>query len=261
MSRISDDELVLYHYRDGLTPARIAEIDDALFVDGDLRRRMNALLRTLNEVDALVPPEADAGLESRVWDAIAPRLSTTTRETPLEDASRWRAWWRHAWAPRPLALAAVLLLAALGWRYGSQGPAPMPDGPPIATTAGDPRGGERLRSWYVAEHLRTTERVLQTSANVADGSALQPDRARIADLLAQNRIYQQAAERSGDQRTAALLRRVEPVLIDLANRTESGAIQEQDGWRAHLAQSDLLFQMRVTSSALERDGARQRRPT
>ena len=38
MHTISDDDLILYHYRDGLDAARFAQIRDALSASADLRK-------------------------------------------------------------------------------------------------------------------------------------------------------------------------------------------------------------------------------
>lgn len=266
---ISDDELVLYHYRDGLSAARIAEIEDRLFIDPALRRRMNQLLAILNEVDALPLPEPDAAFEERVWTAIAPELDRQPRDPAPSVVGGWRQRLAALMAPRPIAAVAVVALVAIGTTSWLGAPAPAVP-PPIAATGDGPRvnelhGGEisgaaRVRSYYVAEHLRATERLLLTVANDR-GASVQPPPARVADLLAANRVYQQAAERSGDPRVATVLRRVEPLLIDLANRDGAGAIQDQDGWRAHLQRSDLLFQMRAVGAALSRDAARPSRPS
>jgi hypothetical protein len=42
MNTISDNDLILYFYRDGLDAGRIREIDDALFASPDLRARYTA---------------------------------------------------------------------------------------------------------------------------------------------------------------------------------------------------------------------------
>ncbi len=266
---ISDDELVLYHYRDGLTAARIAEIEDRLFIDPELRRRMNELLATLNEVDALPLAEPDPGFEARVWTAIEPELDRRPREPAPSFASGWRRGIAALLAPRPIAVLAVVALVAIGTTTyinapGPQGPPPTVasgDGPRVNEVhGGEIRGAARVRSYYVAEHLRATENLLLTVANDRGGS-VQPPPERVADLLAANRVYQQAAERSGDPRVVTVLRQVEPLLIDLANRDGTSAIQDQDSWRAHLQRSDLLFQMRAVGAALTRDAARPSRPS
>src|SRR5678815_1568029 len=66
MNTISDNDLILYFYRDGLDAARIGEIDDALFASPDLRARYTRLQQMLHAVDADPAPEPDAQFNERV---------------------------------------------------------------------------------------------------------------------------------------------------------------------------------------------------
>jgi hypothetical protein len=52
MNTISDDDLVLYHYRDGLDATRLDEIRDALAASQALRDRLASIERVLARVDA-----------------------------------------------------------------------------------------------------------------------------------------------------------------------------------------------------------------
>src|ERR1700704_3058843 len=82
MNPISDNDLILYFYRDGLDSARIAEIDDELFVSVPLRLRYTKLQRMLREIDAEPAIQPDAGFSQRVWDKLAARIEESPARRP-----------------------------------------------------------------------------------------------------------------------------------------------------------------------------------
>ena len=71
MNPISDEDLVLYHYRDGLGPARIGEIERALGTDAALSARYAELAQTLAAVPASTP-EPDAAMLISASTCVAP---------------------------------------------------------------------------------------------------------------------------------------------------------------------------------------------
>ena len=90
MHTISDDDLVLYHYRDGLDAARIDEIRDALAASANLRERYASLERVLARVDAEPEPEPDADFSARLWQKLEPRLPTRRVERRRDPGERRR---------------------------------------------------------------------------------------------------------------------------------------------------------------------------
>jgi hypothetical protein len=188
MNPVSDEDLVLYHYRDGMPRERLAEIEDALFADDALRRRYERLRAELNAAGgafAVAPP--DAGFEARIWRGVRGALP---REPVGARLSRWLA-------PREggrLAFAFTVLAAlALGWFLGRNGDAPAPV--PVAQAPLLERdAGERVLAAYLARHFETTERALLIAANgdVDDATA----RELAQQLVASNRLYASAAQRA-----------------------------------------------------------------
>jgi len=260
MSMISDDDLVLYHYRDGLDGARIAEIEDALFADPSVRARYAALRGMLEQVDALPAPEPDAGFEQRLWSGLAPRLQAPPERQP----GAWqvlRALFVLPPAPRlafvpALALALVLGVAFYAGRYSAPEPVPAPvlvD----AGHAGDSQAvAARVMQGYVAGHLRATEGLLMTASNSDDPALREANREVANSLLDSNRLYALAAARAGNLRLADFLRQLEPVLLDLANPAGDGTVQDMTGLREYLKKTDLLFQVRATEARMKREGVR-----
>ncbi|NUO75990.1 MAG: hypothetical protein HOQ32_08245, partial [Lysobacter sp.] len=100
---IRDDDLILYHYRDGLAPERVREIAAALAATPALAARYQTLRQILAAADADALPPYDPDLEKRLWQRLQPRLheapavatATVPAARPHAHARprrRWRAW-------------------------------------------------------------------------------------------------------------------------------------------------------------------------
>jgi hypothetical protein len=258
MRAVSDNDLILFHDRDGLDAARLAEIETAISGSGDLRLRYERLRNLLACVQE-PPPEPAAGFEQRLWErletriahASAPRLPAIARLRNLvQIAFPPRALPRLAWAA---GLAAILLVVAGVGFLAGRGSAPVP----MAGAPGDaPTMASRVLDSYVAGHLRATEGLLLTAVNDERGTLLAGNRELAAGLVESNRLYAAAADRAGNARLADFLRQLEPVLIELANQPASDSIETLQGLRGYLRDTDLLFQVRATESRIDADRQR-----
>ena len=252
MNTISDNDLILYFYRDGLDGARIREIDDALFASPDLRARYTRLQQMLHAVDAEPAPEPDAQFSDRLWQrldvqiaALHPSAQSRGRRGRLFDLLH------SLLVPRAAFAAACMLLLAIGVGfYAGRSTAPQPD--EIAQTRANAMA-TRVLDAYVAEHLRATEGLLLTAVN-SDDAGLVGNRDLAASLVDSNRLYAQAATRSGNARLADFLRQLEPVLLELANQSPDTSVQSIDGLRDYLKKTDLLFQVRATQARIDAAG-------
>ena len=83
---ISDDELLLYYYRDGLDAAERARIGAALGEQPDLARRMQALVARLDA--AAASPEVPVPAEVQQRWRVALERAAATDEKPESRASR-----------------------------------------------------------------------------------------------------------------------------------------------------------------------------
>jgi anti-sigma factor RsiW len=249
MNTISDNDLILYFYRDGLDAGRIREIDDALFASPELRARYTHLQQTLHAVDAEPAPEPDAQFADRVWQRLDARIAAAAPSTS------WRArlldTLHSLLVPRAAFAAACMLLLAIGIGfYAGRSTAPQPD--EIAQTRANAMA-TRVLDAYVAEHLRATEGLLLTAVN-SDDAGLVGNRDLAASLVDSNRLYAQAATRAGNARLADFLRQLEPVLLELANQSPDAPVQSIDGLRDYLKKTDLLFQVRATQARIDAAG-------
>lgn len=242
MSLVSDRELVLFHYRDGLEPARLHEIEDVLFFDAELRLRLAALRETLAATAEAWPlSEPDADFEQRIWQRVMPAIGS--RAISPSWRRRWLAWIEPL-RPAPVAFAGLVLAAlAIGFLLGQQRNEHAPAVP--ATLLAEDASSRVLRA-YLAAHLQDTERaLLVASHSPGDGESAQQ---LAADLLESNRLFAVAAERAGKRALGQFLRELEPVLIELSN--EDGTVAPALG--DEIRQRDLAFKTRAAAAALQR---------
>lgn len=241
MNPVTDRELVLFHYGDGLDPLRTAQVEQALGYDAELRLRLADLRESLAVIAAAFPaPAADEGLEARLWRRLEPQLAPRAQQTS------WRRRWLDWIEPlRPAQVAfASLLIAALGVGYllGRQESAPVaPVAPGTSALLADDAAA-RVLSAYLVAHLQDTERALLVASHSPhDGETAQQ---LAATLLDSHRLYALAADRAGKPQLAAFLRELEPVLIELAN--EQGDVSPALG--AEIVDRDLAFKSRAAAS-------------
>jgi hypothetical protein len=284
MNPITDDDLVLYHYRDGLDAQRIEQITAALATSETLRERYAAIERAVAQFgqDEIVP---DPEFSARLWQKLEPQLenagvvarenanvltgaaargqanvpagASSARSSVRVDASRpaqgvverVRSWLMPAqlW---PAFAASTVLAVAIGAAFLA-GRESATVSTPVASTEADAAAG-RVLDAYVAANLRATERVLLTASNSDDASLLEGNRELAQSLVESNRLYSLAAARAGNTRLATFLRQIEPILISLANQPGSAAVQSSEDLRQFLDTTDLLFQVRATEARLDR---------
>ena len=166
-------------------------------------------------------------------------------------------FWRFELPRWAFAVGAVALAAgsfALGRVWA---PAPAP-GPSIESVADAGTIGERLLRTEVEEHLERSQRVLVELVNADDSAPvmLASDRERAADLVAAGRLYRRSIGESGDADTRDLLEDIERVLVEIANGPDAETSNDLSGVRARISNQDLIFRLRVMTSAMR---ARDRR--
>lgn len=246
MSMISDRELVQFHYADGLSPERSAQIQQALVFDAELRLRLADLRESLAVIaDAWPVPDADAGLEARLWQRLQPGLEP--RRTGPGLRARLAAWLEPL-RPAPLAFAslvgAALVLGFVAGRHQVAPPEPVASAPLLAEDA-----SARVLAAYLGAHLRDAERALLVASHSPDDAAAA--RSLAQSLLDSNQMYALAAERAGKPALAQFLRELEPVLIELSN--EQGRVAA--GLGEQIRERDLAFKSRAAAAMAQRDFA------
>jgi len=196
---ISDDDLILYYYRDGQEAAERVRIGAALAEQPELAQRLQKLVNRLDAAAAIPEVDVPAGTLQR-WQQTLQALERipATRELRLRR--------KPFFTPQLLAAAAVVAAIAVVFQFRQQ-----------PTTAAVVQVSEAINvSPYergLAAHLANTEQQLASLQ-----SASPEERKRLVDaIIEQNRIYALAAEKVGEPQLARVLRAFTPVLQSVQN--------------------------------------------
>jgi hypothetical protein len=216
---ISDDDLLLYYYRDGLDATERARIGTALAEQPELARRLHRLVAQLDTVADLPEVPVPPHIQQR-WENALGRLAPAKSKPRLFAAFHWQA--------AAAAGVAVVLLVTVQLLLRSPQQQPIADATPVQSAY------ERGLRW----HLASTEQGL------AELNEAQPEeRARlIATIVEQNRLYALAAERANEPQLARVLRAFTPILEGLA-------VEPGDASASDVAQ--LSFELRVMQARLK----------
>ena len=227
---ISDDELLLYYYRDGLDAADRARIGAALSEQPELARRMQALVARLDAAAASPEVPVPADVQQR-WRVALERATDTDGQRETRAPRRFFDFRWPAAAAAVLAIVALNLIFQVVYRPTPEQTADVATPADVPATA-DASAYERGLKF----HLASTERQLAGLDN-----AKPEDRARLVEtIIAQNRMYALAAERAGEPQLARVLRAFAPILESLAH--------EGGDYSANVAQ--LSFELRVMQGRL-----------
>jgi hypothetical protein len=256
MKHPSDDELVLFYYRESPDAKGVAAHLEGC---AGCRASLDAIARTLDAVGNHPVPELGDGYAAQVWARIEPRLEAVRAP-----------WWQSWVAPRRLALAAsvaLLVVAAfVAGRFSSRSAQPV-NGPGQASV--QPRNAaqpasetvrDRVLMIAVGEHLERSQMVLVELMNgpsqgVVDISGAQ-EWAR--DLVPANRLIRQTANETGERGVADVLTDLERTLVEIANSPSKLPGPELQRIRERVESEGLVFKIRVLDSQVQ---GREQPPT
>jgi hypothetical protein len=256
MTHLSDDELVMRFYREGVG-LRGAEAHMASCAG--CRERFERLTMALREVESEPVPERGASYGAEVWARLQPRL---------EEELRRRRWWHPVAAaitwPRLAmggAVAGLLVAAFLAGRTSVE-QAPQPAAEQAEASSDEAR--ERVLLAAVGSHLDRSRVVLTEIAHRNGGGAadISGERATAGDLVAASRLYRQAAVRNGDAAVAAVLEDLERVLVEIASSPARASHDDLARWRDQIDAKGLLFKVTVMGARVQErlQGASGSRP-
>ena len=226
---LSEEDLILHHY---------GEADDAAAAEAHVAacttcaEALSDLRRTLALVPVDAAPERDAAYGGSVFERVRTRLDRppVAATSPLP--------WRPRFVPRHFAaygaLAASLVLAFwLGRQFPAEAPAPVVR--------------ERVLLVAVGQHLERSRMVLVELTNAhGEGPAhIKSEQQWAESLMAENRMYRQAAARSGDKAVVGLLEELERVFAEVANGPDVLSARELSDLRARIESRGLLFKVKV----------------
>lgn len=218
---ISDDDLLLYYYRDGLDPTERARIGTALAEQPELARRLHRLVAQLDTVADMPEVPVPPHIQQR-WESALDRAAPAKRKP--------RPFTTFQWQAAAAAVVGVVLLVTVQMLLRSPQEQPIADAAPASTAY------ERGLRWHL---VNTEQRLAQLDSAQAD------ERAQlVAAIIEQNRMYALAAERANEPQLARVLRAFTPILESLAQ--EPGDTSASD-----IAQ--LSFELRVMQARLKAD--------
>lgn len=239
MSRhLSEQELVLHFYEPGRSDERhLAACPTCAAEFAQIRA-------TLSAIDYPVPERA-ADYEAQLWSTLKPRLDVT--DSPKASV------WHSLLQPRKWAIAgtlAILVLAAfLAGRYLPRRETPSP----IVKVQAPKTGSDRVLMVAVGDHLDRTEMILVELANTpAEGKIdISAERELAQNLVNENRLYRQTAQRDKDTEIANVLDQVERVLIDISHHPDSVSGKELEQLQQRIESQGVLFKVRVIESKVK----------
>jgi hypothetical protein len=229
---ISDDDLLLYYYRDGLDAAQRARIGTALAERPELAQRLHRLVAQLDTVAETPYMPVPQHIEQRWQSALARAASTPSARQRSRFASSFR-WQALAAVVVGLAILVTIQVTLHSRRNEVVAVTPPPPSTQAATGE-DGSAYERGLNW----HLANTEQRLASLE-----SAQPEERAElIAAIIEQNRLYALAAERANEPQLARVLRGFTPILESLANERRDTDASDR---------AQLNFELRVVQARLK----------
>ncbi|MBB6093902.1 hypothetical protein HNQ60_002783 [Povalibacter uvarum] len=238
---ISDNDLLLYYYRDGLDASERARIASALSEQPELAARLHRLVAKLDASAAIPDVPVPAHVQRR-WQVALERAAadgaSPERKAPVGFFAPPR--WRMA-----AAVCAVALLIVSVKVMTPPAPEMLTNAAedPTTSSATDSLAYERGLRW----HLASTERQIGNLSEITDAERRQ----MIEAIIEQNRLYAIAAERANEPQLARVLRAFTPLL-------EQVAAEGSDRSAGEVAQLNFelkVMQARLNAATTEQPGA------
>lgn len=232
---ISDDELLFFYWRDGLSETRNREIAKALQLDPTLQQRLASLSADLSALQAPLDSAADDVFSARLLRQLDQQTAVLKSSPALVARNRLRRY-------GPWAAAAAVVLSVVIWRAPNRVDSPSTEPPnTIAATASEPGAALNRR---VAVGLE------QASLQLAGFDQLDETARQqlLNDWRNQNELFAAAAERSGDAQLARTLRAFGPLL---------DALDHDGAGNRDAALSQLEFEYTIMHTKLLRDPSKE----
>jgi hypothetical protein len=244
---LTEDDLVLHYYGE-MTSREEVHTTTHLASCERCRGEFVRLQRVLGVIDesTVSAAEPPPSFERTVWARLEPTLRPERRP--------WTSW--LLMSPAPLALAAAVVVLVVGAFFAGRALSPAgPSGttagntsPAAAATADQIREGILLVD--LGEHLDRSQMALVELVSSEDEGQIDMsnERARAEQLVADTRLYRQAAKDAGDAVITDLLDEIERILTEVATTPNTVSARELADVRRRIESQDLLFKVRVMSS-------------
>jgi hypothetical protein len=252
MQHLTEEQLVAHYYHDDETASAASHVRDCR----DCSQQYETIKRVLALVTEAPVPERGDDYGDEVWNRLRWKLGSDKRR-------------RATWISSVAAAAALMIAFFAGhfWRAAHETTSPVVAIPHTAeltasTTGTNADHGDKVLLLVVGDHLENTERMLLELANADPGKGMEIEKesSRAGELVAANRIYRQTATQRGNERLAAVLSDLEPVLIEIShagnnlNKTQLTELQKR------IEAKGLIFKVRVISAQAADSETRPRTP-
>ncbi len=227
----SEEQLVLHYYGDDDDHAVVARHLSSCTECSVLYARLTGLLGAVKSSEM---PEPLHGFEERIWKKVHERIIESQRPRLFVFPVRQ---WIYA-----MGITAAIALAFFAGRFTPR------DEPPVFAQNSPEVARARILLITVADHLERSQLMLLELINADTAGGVEFDRGRAAGLVADNRLFRQAASRDGDAATAAVLADLERVLMEIENSPDSAGTDELRILRAAIEDKGLLLRVRVVGS-------------
>ena len=153
----------------------------------------------------------------------------------------------------------LVLAAFVAGRFWPSAPV-RPDAPQVAEQAPDALR-ERVLLSALGDHFDRTEAMLVELAGTAPGDrvSIAAEQRRAGDLLAATRLYRRAAIEAGDTNVADVLDALQRILVEVTGSPSDLSAFELQALQKRIETQELLFKLRVASSAVRNREHRTRR--
>ncbi len=208
---IRDEDLLLYHYGEGLDPVQRAHIAAELRSDVTLMPRLRQMLADLEAVGSQSQTAAPAATRARLAAHLQAAAAAEARS-----AHSGRSW-QGGWG---VVLAACAALG-VGLLIGRNMQVPVSQSRVTTNPHSAPVSGNGFERG-LRLHLAKTEQMLVgiEGADAATRASL------LGQVIEQNRLFALAAERADEERLARVLRSFDALLQEMAEETTaSGSLQ------------------------------------
>lgn len=238
MKHLTQEQIVLHCYGDAKDGA---DIERHLDTCRECRKEFEQVKSLLQEIPVAPVPEPPAYLEQKVWLNLRDRLP--------QPRSSWQLFAPAKWTTAGLVaiLVVAAFLAGRFWPHAHETPKPQ------AVAQVNP---QRVVLVAVGDHLERSQMLLVEilNADPSDRADLPGQQELARNLLDDNRLYRQSAQRVGDPEVAHVLDELERVLVEIANAPADPTTNDLREIRTHIQSQDLLFKIQVVHSNVTREG-------
>jgi hypothetical protein len=245
MKHLEEEDLILYHYRDG---EGLTEAEGHLAACGECRARLKELEGDLELVKAPETPTRGENYGAQVWDGIRAHLPQK------ETKARWWAWPRLVTAG---AFAALLVGAFLLGRFYQGASGPTTNTAVTSTAATQQQVRERVLLVAVGDHLDRSQMLLVELSH-AEGKGevdISNEQRTALDLADSNRLYRTTALEAGDTTMAAALDDLERVLMEIGHEPPKISEARLKELQERIQAQGVLFKVRVIRGNVQQETA------